>query len=81
MPGVLDGLRRKFARAEQPRCDNCAFVEFFRSNGDGQVRASKRSAAAPTARSRIALCPTPATASATNAPLLLSRSQLWAIRR
>lgn len=24
-------------RAEPPRCDTCAFVEFFRSNGDGQV--------------------------------------------
>lgn len=22
---------------EQPVCDTCAFVEFFRSNGDGQV--------------------------------------------
>jgi hypothetical protein len=22
---------------ERPSCDNCAFVEFFRSNGDGQV--------------------------------------------
>ena len=37
MYGVLDGLRRKFARAERPCYDNCAFVEFFRSNGDGQV--------------------------------------------
>lgn len=37
MPGLLDDLRRRFVRAEPPRCDNCAFVEFFRSNGDGQV--------------------------------------------
>jgi hypothetical protein len=37
MPGVLDRVRRWIGRAEQPHCDTCAFVEFFRSNGDGQV--------------------------------------------
>lgn len=30
----LAGLLR---RAQPPRCDTCQFVEFFRSNGDGQV--------------------------------------------
>ncbi len=24
-------------RGTQPACDTCAFVEFFRSNGDGQM--------------------------------------------
>jgi hypothetical protein len=37
MPGMLDRLRQRMDRAEQSHCDTCAFVEFFRSNGDGQV--------------------------------------------
>ena len=28
---------RLWSRTEPPSCDTCAFVEFFRSNGDGQV--------------------------------------------
>jgi hypothetical protein len=35
-------IRRKLSALlgkghDQPSCDTCAFVEFFRSNGDGQV--------------------------------------------
>jgi len=28
---------RLLNRTDPPSCDTCAFVEFFRSNGDGQV--------------------------------------------
>lgn len=31
---LLAALRR--SRPDRPSCDACAFVEFFRSNGDGQ---------------------------------------------
>ena len=37
MPGMPDRLRQWIRPTEQPNCDTCAFVEFFRSNGDGQV--------------------------------------------
>ncbi len=30
-------LRRLRRKRPAETCDNCAFVEFFRSNGDGQV--------------------------------------------
>jgi hypothetical protein len=30
-------VNRLLNRTEPPSCDTCAFVEFFRSNGDGQV--------------------------------------------
>ena len=30
-------VSRLLIRTEPPSCDTCAFVEFFRSNGDGQV--------------------------------------------
>lgn len=34
---MTNKICRLFRRPEQPSCDTCAFVEFFRSNGDGQV--------------------------------------------
>jgi len=37
MRGLFDRLRHQIERAERPHCDTCIFVEFFRSNGDGQV--------------------------------------------
>lgn len=33
----LARLIKRRGRLEPPGCDTCAFVEFFRSNGDGQV--------------------------------------------
>ena len=34
---LLARLTRPAGRRSSPGCDTCAFVEFFRSNGDGQV--------------------------------------------
>lgn len=34
---MLAKLARLLHRPAPPRCDTCAFVEFFRSNGDGQM--------------------------------------------
>ncbi len=34
---MMTEICRLFRRPERPSCDTCAFVEFFRSNGDGQV--------------------------------------------
>jgi len=37
MNAIWRGLRDRLRRTATPVCDTCAFVEFFRSNGDGQV--------------------------------------------
>ena len=37
MNAIWRGLRDRLRRTATPVCDSCAFVEFFRSNGDGQV--------------------------------------------
>ena len=37
MSTILSTLRRVLRRTAPPSCDTCAWVEFFRSNGDGQV--------------------------------------------
>ena len=37
MSAIKRLVHRLAERAEPPSCDTCAFVEFFRSTGDGQV--------------------------------------------
>ena len=37
MPRLADRIRSLFSRPAKPSCDTCVHVQFFRSNGDGQV--------------------------------------------
>lgn len=37
MSAIARLANRLLRRTEPPSCDTCALVEFFRSNGDGQV--------------------------------------------
>ncbi len=37
MAWLTNVMRRIRRQRHSDSCDNCAFVEFFRSNGDGQV--------------------------------------------
>lgn len=37
MTAILAYLRRRLRHRPRPSCDTCAFVHFFRSNGDGQM--------------------------------------------
>ena len=37
MSAILKSIYRFLHRTGPQSCDTCAFVEFFRSNGDGQV--------------------------------------------
>jgi hypothetical protein len=37
MSAIMRLIQRFTERTEPSSCDNCAFVEFFRSTGDGQM--------------------------------------------
>ncbi|OIO91926.1 MAG: hypothetical protein AUK03_10430 [Anaerolineae bacterium CG2_30_64_16] len=37
MANVMGRLRGWLGRAPRPQCDTCAYVQFFRSSGDGQA--------------------------------------------
>ena len=72
-------VSRLLIRTEPPSCDTCAFVEFFRSNGDGQV--SRLNTFCRCAGGLIgALCLRPASVRAGSAPSFRQQSPMWVIR-